>query len=233
MSETHADWNPTQSGFASTALQVFAGLAASAILFLLVAWTIADSPAPETKAAPANKLRYAPPPPPEIVQQSESSASNVPQAARKPLRFAEETFAFELQSLDVDFDPRQNVDTLAKLEVDISQIKMSRDDIEDMVVYDRRELDRGLQAMYQPMPNISKRSEQEHSVGLLFVVDENGKVTDEIYILDSTDPDINADVIAGVKSWTFKPPIRNKEKVRAKVRIRINISPNNFSPWGN
>lgn len=231
MTPGRTDWSPVSSGALKTSLQIFAGLASSFALFLLVAWTISDQPPPPEETIAPNRLTSAPLPPPELEQETSNQSSNTPRPISKPVRFAQETFKFELSPIDVDFNPRQSIDTLAKIDVDISQIKMSHAEIEDMVVYERSELDKGLVAIYQPMPSISKRTKQKQSVRLLFVVDANGKVTDEIYVLESTDPEINADVILGVKSWSFRPPIREGEKVRAKVRIRINISPQNQSPF--
>lgn len=233
MTTVRKDWNPAGSNPANTVMQVFTGLAASIILFLFVAWTIGETPVPEDNSQVSNRLRFAPPPPPELEQQSSKSVNSIPRQSSKPIQFAKESFEFQLNQLDVDFHPQQHVDTLAKIDVDITQLKATQSDIEDMLVFERSQLDKGLQALFQPMPQVSKRTSQDHSIGLIFVVDVNGRVTDEIYILDSTDPELNADVLAGVKSWTFKPPMRNKKKVRAKARIRIKISPNNPSPWGN
>lgn len=235
MNHSELDWHPEQASVASRFVEILVGSAASIFLFALVAWTISTGEEKPEKDQERDNLRFAPlppPPPQREIQDSLPSLPNLP-TYQKPIDISSASVQFQLQPLEVDFDPSQNIDTLAKMEVDFSQLKTTQQKLDDMVVYHRRELDRGLRAMHQPMPRVSKKTKKDHSVRLLFVVGKDGRVTDEVYILESSDPDLNPDIIAGVKTWTFSPPKRDGKKVRARATVRINISPNNSNPWGN
>lgn len=235
MSGHSTDWHIDQGGNSSRLLELAVGSLITLSLFTLVAWTISTETPPSTESTQSQRIRYAPqpPPPPPSPNQQEKSPDSSSPSLRRPLKIEAETFHFELQALSTDFSPTQSIDTLSKIDIDFSELKTSRSELDEMVVYHRTELDSRLQPQFRPMPRIKKRTKGEDSVRIMFIVDKTGKVEDGVYILYSTDPELNEDIIKGVKRWTFSPPTRNGKKVRAKATIRIDISSNNPSPWGN
>lgn len=233
MSNTLTDWQPQTQSVVARLGEVLAGLAASAFLFALVSWTISTNEIPQEQVEQSNRIDFAiVPPPPVDKQRDELPAVADPQPYRQPIDLSSEQVDFELDPLSVELTPVQNIDTLSKINVDFSDLMTTREELDSMVVYRRKELDRGLVAIYQPMPKISKRTSSENYIRLLFVVGKDGRVTDQVYILESSDPDLNEEIVAGVKTWQFSPPKRDGVRVRARGLIRLNISKNNASPWG-
>jgi TonB family protein len=71
------------------------------------------------------------------------------------------------------------------------------------------------------MPDV-KGKEKRETVRLIYVINRDGTVGD-VYVTESSDPEINEGVVRGVKTWTYTPATKGGKKVRCWVKQTIII----------
>ena len=118
--------------------------------------------------------------------------------------------------------PTRAQDIVQKVDFDLSKFEVKGQDINDMVVYEGKEVDKRPEHIYRVMPNVKIKKPKE-IVQLIYVVNVDGTVGDT-YILETTNAQYNEDVIECVKTWTYSPAEKNGRKVRCWVKQKIIIN---------
>lgn len=65
------------------------------------------------------------------------------------------------------------------------------------------------------------RRKVQGNVVLAAVVKKDGTVRDDVRVVESLDPDLDAEAIKAVKLWTFKPGTKDDKPVNVAVRITM------------
>jgi hypothetical protein len=195
------------------------GIVASLGLFYTISLSLKEElPVEETETSLASQsVRLSPPPPPEILQQTEEPKTAI--AEKVQFNLTPDNLAIKL--LATNIRPTHAKDIIQKVDFDLSKFEVKGKDIDDMVVYEGREVDRRPEYIYRTMPKV-KAENLEEIVRLIYVINRDGSVGD-IYVLESTNPAINEDVTRSVKTWTYSPAIKGGKKVRCWVKQKIVI----------
>ncbi|HKY31248.1 MAG TPA: energy transducer TonB [Candidatus Polarisedimenticolia bacterium] len=88
------------------------------------------------------------------------------------------------------------------------------------------ELDQRPRALFQAAPHYPfelRRRKIEGSVQVLFVVDDQGRVTDPT-IEKATHPEFERAALDAVRQWRFEPAVRAGRKVPCKMRVPLRFS---------
>lgn len=94
-------------------------------------------------------------------------------------------------------------------------------------IFTMAELDQKPRAIFQSSPVYPVEMRQrrmEGSVYVLFIVDQQGKVTNP-KIEKSSHGAFEKPALEAVRQWKFEPAVRNGQKVRCKMRVPIRFSP--------
>lgn len=95
--------------------------------------------------------------------------------------------------------------------------------LEDVAIFDLADLDQRPQPIAQVAPRHPPdllKAKIEGNVVLLFILDENGRVSDP-RIESSSHPGFEAPALKALSRWRFKPGTRDGEAVRTYVRQQI------------
>lgn len=163
-------------------------------------------------------VQLTPPPPPEIPQQVEKPETTITEKLQFSLR--RDTPSVKLLQTNIRPTDAQNI--VQKTQFDLSKFVIKGKDIDDMVVYEGRDVDRRPEALYRTMPKVTTKKKKE-TIRLIYVINSDGTVGD-IYVTESGDPTINEDVIRTVKTWTYSPATKGGKKVRCWVKQMIIIN---------
>jgi len=68
------------------------------------------------------------------------------------------------------------------------------------------------------------RRKVEGKVVLAVVVKTDGTVRDDVLVVESLDPDLDAEAIKAAKQWTFKPGTKDDKPVNVSVRIEMTFT---------
>lgn len=199
------------------------GLLITAALFFTISLSLREESPPEveSKARISQAVQLVPPQPLELSQQVDETRSSVGES----IKFNVTRDTPDVKMLATEVRPVKTKNILKKGEFDLSKFVV-KENIENMVVYESREVDQKPDPIFRPMPKIS--SKKKETVQVMFVVNDDGKVGD-VYVLDSSNTAINKDVLQGVETWKFYPARKSGKPVRSWVKITIIINPGSNS----
>ena len=196
------------------------GISISLVLFYTISLSLReDQNIEETKPNFVSQaVRLSPPPPPEILQQTEEPQTTI--ADKVKFNLTPDALAIKL--LPSNIKPTDAQDIVQKVDFDLSKFAVKGKDINDMVVYEGRDVDRRPEHIFRVMPDVNIKKNKE-TVRLIYVINVDGTVGDT-YVLESTNPSINADVVRSVRTWTYSPATKGGRKVRCWVKQKIIIN---------
>ena len=215
------DWNTTTPyTWSQKLLHVILGVSVSAGLFYVVSLSLKSDAEPEenVSAFVSQAVQITPPEPPEVEQQSEEQDNTI--SAKVDFALAQDKLAIKLLASNIR--PTRAQDIVQKVDFDLSKFEVKGKDINDMVVYEGKEVDKRPEHIYRVMPDIKIKKPRE-IVQLIYVVNVDGTVGDT-YILETSNAQYNEDVIDCVKTWTYSPAEKNGRKVRCWVKQKIIIN---------
>lgn len=170
------------------------------------------------------------PPPPDIREDPPPPENDPP----PPAKFEFKTFRSEeaVSLLDVKIEPEKDREVLKKLDVRLTDVAVTLDEVNENYVYEKTEVDVAPEAVQQVMPDVeTERKGGKVRIRLMFAVDEKGKVG-ERYVLECTHPEVNEEVLKTLDSWVFWPAKKGKRVVSCWVRQTIIINLGSGSPLG-
>jgi TonB family protein len=196
------------------------GVSISMALFYVVSLSLKDVEAPEEQKATfiTQAVQLTPPPPPEMPKQKEEPEASI----TEKLQFSLRRNTPSIKLLQPNIRPTDAHNIVQKTQFDLSKFVVKGKDIDDMVVYEGRDVDRRPEALYRTMPKVTTKKKKE-TIRLIYVINNDGTVGD-IYVTESGDPTINEEVIRTVKTWTYTPAMKGGTKVRCWVKQMIIIN---------
>lgn len=203
-------------------IHITLGGAISAGLFYTVSLSFETKELPEPpKEARRIQSAKMPPPPDQPSEVTEAQIENTSFAETQKFLLLDKTT--EVALFKTSIRPQKESNILEKTEVDFSMFQIEEQDLEQTLVFEKSDVDRAPKPIYRTMPKVDSENKKEE-IRVMFVVNKEGKVG-KIYILESSNAEINQDVITGVKTWTFFPARKNDESVNCWVRMKIIIRP--------
>ena len=175
-------------------------------------------PQEQVNAFVSQAVQITPPEPPEVEQQAEEPDNTI--SAKVDFALAQDKLAIKLLASNIR--PTRAQDIVQKVDFDLSKFEVKGQDINDMVVYEGREVDKRPEHIHRVMPDLKLKKPKE-IVQLIYVVNVDGTVGDT-YVLETTNAQFNEEVIACVKTWTYSPAEKNGRKVRCWVKQKIIIN---------
>lgn len=215
------DWNTTTPyPWSQKLLHAIMGVSVSVGLFYAVSLSLKKDAEPEEQvnAFVSQAVQVTPPEPPEVEQTAEEQDNTV--SAQVDFALAQDKLAIKLLASDIR--PTRAQDIVQKVDFDLSKFEVKGQDINDMVVYEGKEVDKRPEHIYRVMPDLKLKKAKE-IVQLIYVVNIDGTVGDT-YVLETTNPQFNEEVIQCVKTWTYSPAEKNGRKVRCWVKQKIIIN---------
>lgn len=68
------------------------------------------------------------------------------------------------------------------------------------------------------------RRKVEGTLVLAAVVKTNGTVRDDVRVIESLDPDLDAEALKAAKQWTFKPGTKDDKPVNVSVLLEMTFT---------
>ncbi len=215
------DWNTTTPyTWGQKLLHVVIGVSVSAGLFYTVSLSLKNDAKPEEQVSAfvTQSVQITPPEPPEVEQPADEPDNTI--SAKVDFALAQDNLAIKLLASNIR--PTRAQDIVQKVDFDLSKFEVKGRDINDMVVYEGREVDKRPEHIYRVMPDVKIKKPKE-TVQLIYVVNVDGTVGDT-YVLETTNAQFNEEVVACVKTWTYSPAEKNGMKVRCWVKQKIIIN---------
>jgi len=159
-----------------------------------------------------------PPPPPDEPQEEEE-----PEEEPEPPKLSEEAPPLDLSQLELALNPGAGGagSFAGDFAINIaSATSVKKDEVDSL--FSIADLDQKPRAVFQPGPRVTPemRKRAPGSVSIIFIVDQDGRVTDPI-VQKSTDPIFEKAAVDAVKQWKFEPGKRNGQAVRFRMRVPI------------
>jgi len=215
------DWDTTtRYTLGQKLLHAVVGLSISVGLFYAVSLSLKKDAVPEEQVSTfvSQAVQITPPEPPEVEQLVEEQENSI--AAEVDFSLVNDKLAIKLLASSIR--PTRAQDIVHKVDFDLAKFEVKGQDINDMVVYEGKEVDKRPEHIYRVMPDLRLKKAKE-IVQLIYVVNKDGTVGDT-YVLETTNPEFNEDVIQCVKTWTYSPAEKNGRKVRCWVKQKIIIN---------
>ncbi len=73
-------------------------------------------------------------------------------------------------------------------------------------------------------PGRAMRRNVQGTVGLTIVVTPRGTVREDVEVIRSLDPDLDAESVKAVKQWRFKPGMKDNKPVNVAVEIELTFT---------
>lgn len=193
------------------------GLTLLVFLVLPLLEAISQTAPADTVLLPTNVAALPPPPPPPEPEQEEEE----PEEEEPPPQMQEEAPPLDLSQLELALDPGIGDGALAgDFAIRLSNVMSSASDTE--ALFSIGDLDQEPRVVYQTSPSITAelRRKTPATVYVIFVVEQNGRVSDP-KAQSSTDPAFEKAAIAAVRQWRFEPGKRAGQAVRFRMRVPI------------
>lgn len=199
-------------------------VAGGAVLFTLAVFlvlpllqAITATPPPDTILLPTDVAALPPPPPPPEPEKPEEE----PEPEEPPPQMAEEAPPLDLSQLELALDPGLGDGALAgDFAIRLSTVASATSGSD--ALFSIGDLDQEPRVVYQTSPSLTPelRRKTPATVHVIFVVDQNGRVTDP-KAQSSTDPAFEKAAIAAVRQWRFEPGKRAGQPVRFRMRVPV------------
>ncbi len=172
---------------------------------------------------PPARVDLAPPPPPDDDEPPPPAAETPDVPEQPPPAPEREAEPLEFDQLELALDPRAG-DTLRG---DFAlNFDLYADTASEFDTFEVSDLDHAPRAISRPTPvypYAMRRDRISGTVTLVFVIDEEGRVT-EPRVEDSTRREFERPALDAVRRWRFEPGVRDGEPVRTLVRTPIEFS---------
>lgn len=211
----------------------FGAACTSALLFVAMASTsIVSTPNVDRPERPL-AFAYLPPPPPPPMR--EKNRPPVATGMREAFKFDPTTAGppptIPLEMLDINLDPAVNPGTAIEMDMARTFEVEKPEPVDHIVIFDRDQVDELPVWLYGPQPRIPSRFDKtDWKVSVLYVVTDKGR-TENIFVLDSTNPELNAPVKEAIADWRFRPARKDGRVVRVWVQQPVTYIPENKSPF--
>ena len=161
-----------------------------------------------------------PPPPPPQEQEPEEE----PEQEEPPPELQEDTQPLDLSQLELALNPGMGAgmmggaDFAVKINTAVNQSGSEQMD----EVFSMADLDQKPRVVYQAAPRMTKklRNFTPATVYIMFIIDENGRVTNA-RVQKSTDAQFDKEALDAVRKWRFEPGKRGGKPVRFRMRVPI------------
>jgi protein TonB len=181
--------------------------------------TISKPPTEDLTLQAVDVAQVEPPPPTPMEEEPEPE----PEPEEAPPELVEEAPPLDISQLELALDPGFGSgwgaagDFAVKLNTIVSKSSEDAD-----AVFSMQDLDQKPRVIYQPGPTLTRqlRRKTPAKVNVIFIVDENGRVT-EPKIRSSTDPLFEKPALSAVKRWKFEPGKRGGKAVRFRMLAPI------------
>lgn len=157
-----------------------------------------------------------PPPPPEEEPEEEEEPE-----PEEPPELMEEAPPLDLSQLEVALNPGGAGGWLGgDFTVNLNTAASGSKDVDEL--FSIADLDQKPRVVYQPGPRITSevRRRAPGRVSIIFIVDEQGRVTNPV-IKTSTDPIFERPALDAIKQWKFEPGKRGGKPVRFRMSVPI------------
>ncbi len=200
---------------------VMAGAGALTMTFFMVLpliQAIAEPPSADMvlQTVDAGNIPPPPPPPPEEEPEQEEEPEE------PPPQLADDPQPLDLSQLELALNPGGGAGgwMSGDFGVKLNTGGGAGGDVD--ALFSLADLDQKPRATYQPHPvqSAKTRKKAPGKVYVIFIVDENGRVTKPI-VQSSTDPVFERPALATVKKWKFEPGKRQGTAVRFRMRVPI------------
>ncbi len=165
-------------------------------------------------------------PPPPTVQEEESEPEE--QQEEQPPQLEEMTEAppLDLSQLELALNPGMGggMGGSGDFAVKLNSVTAAANDESLDAVFSMADLDQKPRIVYQPGPVLDKklRGKGPAKIYILFIVDENGRVT-EPKVQKSDNPLFDNAALKAVSKWKFEPGKRGGQSVRFRMRVPISF----------
>jgi protein TonB len=194
------------------------GAATTLGLFLLLPLleTITEAPEADLLLRRAETTSLPPPPPP-----SEPEREEDPPPEPQPPELAETQTPLELSQLELVLGAGAG-GGFGTLDVGAMTALRAETAPDATALFALSDLDQKPRVVYQPSPSVpaSAKKRLPGTVAIVFIVDEEGRVTNPT-VQKSSDPVFEGPALAAVKQWRFEPGRRSGKPVRFKMRVPI------------
>jgi TonB family protein len=218
----------------SRSWQTFLGAPAITLaLFLVIASTSIVVERPTRRTPPPIEFAYVPPPPAPVLRKQTPPLSP---GLAESFKFDPTTLApppdIPLDLLDIRLAP--DVDPGLAIALDMErtfEVQKPMDFTQQVVVFERNQVDEIPGWLYGPMPRLPSRLDRKDADALvLYIVSDKGR-TENIYILDASDPGLMEPVKEAIADWRFRPARKAGKPVRVWVQHPVNFRPESKSPF--
>lgn len=203
------------------------------VLFLLIASTSIVIKEPPALEAEPLVYEYIPPPPVTPRKQTTPPlSSSIAESFKFDPTVESSPPDVQLDLLDIRLAPEVDPDRAIALDMQRTFEVQKPADINANFVFEVDEVDEIPVWVYGPvvprLPEHLRRTVAD--VLVLFVVTEKGK-TENIFVLDSPDPDFAQPTIDMIRKWTFRPARKDGKPVRVWAQQLLTYRPRSTSPF--
>ena len=195
-------------------------------LFLLIGTTsnaiINLRPDPEAK----KPIYYIPPPSPVSEYEATTPKSNRSiERLAVDLAYNEEPVELALDFINVSLDAQVNASLTLNLDLDrgFQASRPSTGEFENIVIYERSEVDEKPRLIYNPEPRVPYRLRgQEVILTMLYFVTDKGRA-EKISVLDGNTENSEYHELAkdAIATWKFRPPRRQRRQLLGPANLQI------------
>lgn len=220
----------------SAILSHLGGLATTATIFALLAWSTGEPDEEESvnfDEVHAVSLLDLPPPP-----KSEELPEQPPAAVNPLLLLAEERTGSDFRLPAAPIVPKFVPQATGRIQFDFSMDAMKPSlagpEVEPRHVFERSEVDELPRAILKKSPRLTTTMTKDlkaRSLRFLFIVDVDGS-PEQVRLLSSTgDEIVDSLCLQAMNAWRFTPAIRKGKKVRCWVEQGFNLRASTRSPF--
>lgn len=204
----------------------------SAVLFLAIASTSIDAIRKEKPEEPVISYVYVPPPPVEVkLKNAPPLSSSLAESFKFDPTQAAPPPEIPLDALDIRLNPDIDPGVAVSLDMQRTFEVQKPEDLHQMIIFESDQVDEIPVWLYGPMPRVpSSLSHTDCDVLVLYSISEKG-TTDNIFILDSTEPELGVPVKEAVADWRFRPARKDGKPVKIWVQQPVTFRPQSKSPF--
>jgi len=201
------------------------------LIFLAIASGTIVVDRPQSPELPELTFAYVPPRPVPEKKTTPPLSSSFTESFKFDPTMAAPLPEIPLEFLAIHIDPQ--VDPELAIEMDLNRpFEVSRPELTpEFTIFERHQVDEIPVWLYGPMPRIPHELRtMDGETLVLYVVTEKGR-TENIYVLDASDPRFIPGVKEAIKDWRFRPARKNGKPVSVWVQHVVSYRPSSKSPF--
>ncbi|MEM9157754.1 MAG: energy transducer TonB [Verrucomicrobiota bacterium] len=212
------------------------GLLITSGLFFLIGTTSGITYTLDDVAEEKKPLYYIPPPAPVSEHEASTPKSNRSiESLSIDLAYDEEPVELALDFINVALDPQVNASLALNMDLDrgFQASRPSVGEFDNVVIFERSEVDEKPRLMYNPEPKVPYRLRGDEVVlTMLYFVTEKGRA-ERISVLDgNTDnPEYHEIAKKSITTWRFRPARRDGKPVNCWVQQIFKFNRGSTSPF--